>query len=184
MTRLPHPALTWTANLLVPGTGLVLLGRLVPGVVLGLWWGLAVAGLVLEMLVWPDGVTAKAAAGFAINAAAAYGLAQFLHQARRRAAARHLSGEARDGMFRTAIDATLQGRLDDAEAACKALLRLDPDDVEATLHLAALERRRGHKAAARRYLARTRYLDEEGRWDFQVGRELAALDEADEPAAK
>jgi len=183
MTRLPHPALTWTANLVVPGAGLVLLGRLVQGVVLGLWWTAATAVLVLATLVWPDGVTAKVTAVFAVNAAVAYGVAQWVHHVRRRTAARHLASPARDDLFREALEATLQGRLDDAEAACRRLLRLDPDDVEATLHLASLARRRGHVAAARRYLARTRYLDDDGRWDFQVGRELAALDRADAPPA-
>ncbi|MBE3068849.1 MAG: tetratricopeptide repeat protein, partial [Planctomycetes bacterium] len=106
-----------------------------------------------------------------------------VRRVQRRRPPRHLASPARDDLFRAALEATLQGRLDDAEASCRRLLRLDPDDVEATLHLASLERLRGHAPAARRYLARTRYLDDDGRWDFQVGRELAALDQADAPPA-
>jgi hypothetical protein len=55
------------------------------------------------------------------------------------------------------------------------LLRADAGDVEATLQLAAIARRRGDAAAARRHLRRARYLDDDGRWDFQIGRELEAL---------
>ena len=177
MTRLPHAALTWTANLLVPGAGLVLLGRLVLGILLGVWWGLAVSGLIVATLVWPDGAGTTVVVVFGVDVVAVYTLAQFLYYVRRRAAARHLESEARDEMFKAALVATLRGRLDDAEATCKSLLRLDPDDVEATLHLGTLARQRGRREAAFRYLRRARYLDDAGRWDFQIGRELAALNE-------
>ena len=143
MARLPHPALAWTANLLVPGAGLVLLGRLVSGLLLGLVWGLALAGLLVATLVWPDAVGVNVVAGLGLAAALAYVGAQILHHVWRGRAAAHLAGETRDATFRRALVAYLQGRFDDADAACRALLRRDPDDVEATLHLASIARR-GH----------------------------------------
>jgi len=184
MTRMPHRALLWTANLLVPGTGLVLLGRLVLGVLLGVWWGLTLSGFVLATLVWPDGAGPIVAVLLAASAAAAYVLAQFLCCVRRRAAARHLESDRRDEMFKEALVATLQGRLDDAEATCKSLLRLDTDDVEATLHLGTLARHGGRREVAFRYLRRARYLDDGGRWDFEIGRELAALNEPQSAATR
>ena len=184
MTRMPHRTLLWTANLLVPGTGLVLLGRLVLGVLLGVWWGLTLSGFVLATLVWPDGAGPIVAVLLAASAAAAYVLAQFLCYVRVRAAARHLESDRRDEMFKEALVATLQGRLDDAEAICKSLLRLDTDDVEATLHLGTLARHGGRREVAFRYLRRARYLDDAGRWDFEIGRELAALNEPQSAATK
>lgn len=175
MTRMPHPVLTWAANILVPGTGLVLLGRLALGTLLALWWCLAMVGLILATIVWPDSCTTTTVVSFAASASAAYVLAQLLHGVRRRVAGRHLTGEGRDKVFKAALVATLQGRLDDAEAACKALLRQDGDDVEATLHLGTLARHRGDREAALRYLRRAQYLDDEGRWDFEIGREMAAV---------
>ncbi|MBL7140120.1 MAG: hypothetical protein ISS74_04355, partial [Planctomycetes bacterium] len=54
-------------------------------------------------------------------------------------------------------------------------------DVEATLHLGVLAARSGRRAAAERYLRRARFLDDAGRWDFRIQRELAAMGEQAEP---
>jgi hypothetical protein len=70
--------------------------------------------------------------------------------------------------------AYLQGKLDESESISKALLSEDPDDVEAALQLGYIARRRGDLAAARLWLVRARYLDDEGKWDFEIDRELAA----------
>jgi Flp pilus assembly protein TadD len=80
-----------------------------------------------------------------------------------------------DEEFKKALAAYLQGRYDEAETACKALLRQDPGDVEATLQLGAIARRRGRLAQARRHFRRARYLDDRGKWDSEIGRELAAF---------
>jgi len=175
MTRMPHPALLWTANLLVPGTGLVLLGRLATGVLFGIMWGLVLAALVCATLVWPDAFATDRLGGVVAVAAAVYAGSQVVLYLRWRAIGRHLAGDGRDDAFREALVATLQGRLDDAKAVCRALLRVDPDDVEATLHLGTLARQRGRRETALRHLRRARYLDDDGRWDFEIGREIAAL---------
>lgn len=175
MTRMPHPGLLWTANLLVPGTGLVLLGRLATGVLFGVVWGLVLVTLVLVTLVWPDAATAERLVPAAVAAVAVYAGSQVVLYLRGRAAGAHLESDRRNDMFKKALIATLQGRLDDAEDACNTLLRADPDDVEATLHLGTLAAQRGRHEVAVRYLRRARYLDDAGRWDFEIGRELAAL---------
>jgi hypothetical protein len=175
MTRLPHPALAWVANLLVPGAGLVLIGRLATGLTLGIAWGAGVCGLLITGIIWPD---ARLAAILGAAAALAFVLAQVLLGMWYRALARHRQSPERDARFKEALAATLQGRLDDAEVLCRALLKADPEDVEATLHLATLARERGNGAAARSLLARTAWLDDQGRWDDEVRRELAALEQA------
>ena len=80
-----------------------------------------------------------------------------------------------DGLFRSALVAYLQDRMDESESICRELLASDPDDVEAFLQLAMIARHRGDAATARRHLVRARYLDDAGRWDSQIERELSAL---------
>jgi predicted Zn-dependent protease len=81
----------------------------------------------------------------------------------------------REEKFKEALVAYLQGRYDESQSLCRTLLRHDPDDVEATLQLAAVAARRGDAAGARCHLLRARYLDDEGVWDAHVERQLAAV---------
>jgi hypothetical protein len=174
MVRTDRPTLVWIANLLVPGAGLVLRGHILLGILWAVAWAAAGAGCLLS-LVWPDAVVASLTVPLVAVVILAYAWAQvFLGFAIRRAGRWRADG-ARDARFKDALAAYLHGRLDISEAVCKELLRRDPDDVEATLQLAAIARRRGKPAASARYLRRARYLDDEGRWDFHVGRVLAAL---------
>ncbi len=92
------------------------------------------------------------------------------------AKARQADG-GRDEQFKAALVAYLAGRYDEAEAACHALLRDDPDNVEAMLQLGSVARRRGRLAQARQCFLRARYLDDRGRWDAEIGRELASFEE-------
>lgn len=55
MTRMPNKALMWVANLILPGAGLVLLGRIGMGIVWALLWGMAAAWLLLG-LAWRKSV--------------------------------------------------------------------------------------------------------------------------------
>lgn len=177
MTRLPHPASVWVANLLVPGAGFVLLGRLVMGILVAAAWGLTAGGWLLLVLVWPGGGGGRAAAGLAVVlgllAAGVYVASQVLLYSAFRFAKRYLYSRGRDEMFKSALTAYLQGRYEESESACKALLRFERDDVEAALQLAAIARRRGDGRSAQRYLRRARYLDDEGLWDFEIEREQA-----------
>ncbi len=175
MDRLPHPALVWTANVLVPGSGLVLVGRLVAGGLLAVLWVSAVGVVLVGVLIWPDAASAAAVAPMGVTAGLLFAAAQGLLYVRGRQIRAYKVSDTRDEAFREVLAATLQGRLDDAEQACRALLARDPDDVEATLHLAWLACRRGRKGRAARLLRRARFLDDAGRWDFRIQREQAAL---------
>ena len=57
----------------------------------------------------------------------------------------------------------------------------DPTVEAAVREILEDVRRRGDAAAARSSLCRARYLDDESRWDFEIGRELAALEPRPEP---
>ena len=178
MPRMPHPALVWAANLVVPGSGVILAGRILWGVPMAAAWGLAACYL-LAGLIWTDTV----GGGLPILRIAAplalYIAGQVVLLAALRMAARGAADASRNEQFRAALVAYLEGRLDESEALCRALLSRDRGDVEATLQLAAVARRRGNLADARHHLERARYLDDDGRWDFEIGRGLEAVEKAE-----
>lgn len=176
MPRLPHPACVWASNLLVPGAGEVLLGWVVLGPVRALAWGCLAAAAVYQVIFAPDSYSPAVAICLASLAGGVYLSSQVMLALRYRTRRRWLQDRNRDEIFKAAMAAYLRGGLDEAEALLGRLLRADPDDVEATLQRAAIARRRGDAAAARSTLCRARYLDDEGRWDFEIGRELAALE--------
>lgn len=184
MPRLPQPACAWTLNLLVPGAGEVLLGRVVLGTVRALAWACLAAAAVYQVIFAPDSYSRVTAICLACLAAGVYLSSQVMLALGYRARRRWLGDRNRDEIFKAATAAYLQGRLDEAGSLLSQLLRADPDDVEATLQQAAIARRRGDAAAARSGLCRARYLDDEGRWDFEIGRELAALEPQPEPQQK
>jgi len=176
MPRLPHPACAWTANLLVPGAGEVLLGRPILGSVRALAWGSLAAAALYQVIYAPDSDSPVVAIVLACLAGGTYASSQAALALGYRRRRRWLADPERDAVFKAATAAYLQGRLDEAEVLLGRLLRADPDDVEATLQRAAVARRRGDAAGARSSLCCARFLDDEGRWDFQIGRELEALE--------
>ena len=175
---------TWVANLLLPGSGFVRLGRVVVGSALAVGWGLVVGSAFFLALfrtgptatVWERCLRGVAVAAYVGVQAALYG--------RLRSVARLEGEESRDEQFKSVLVAYLRGQLEEAEVIAKGLLRRNPDDVEATLQLAMIARRRGDTASARAYLGRARYLDDEGRWDLEIERELADLAGPAVPAPK
>ena len=181
MTRLPHPAGLWVANLLVPGTGHILLGRIAFGILQALLWALGADLWLAVAFVWPGVVSPWKVVLLGILAACTYVVSQATLLILWRSLRRHFGDDRRDGTFKAAVAAYLEGRYDEAERACRSLLSRDPDDVEATLQLAAIARRRSDAGTARRHLHRARYLDEEGLWDFEIDRELSALAETETP---
>ena len=167
----------WLANLLVPGSGLVVLGRIGVGAAVAVAWGGA-AGAATALSTFGGGsrtvlgqttLAWTVAGGLYVGAQACLA---FRFRALRRGADRD-----RDAGMKRVIAAYLQGRFQDAEAACWNLLQTDPDDLEATLYLGSIARQRGDRAGAVRFFRRVRYLDDDGKWDFEVGRELEALGE-------
>lgn len=181
MTR-AHRVLLWILNLLVPGAGLVLAGRLVIGIVAGLAWGLSAGVAIITALVHPATGSQALSVLTAATPLVVYAAAQVALVLHFRARGRSAVASDRDARFRDALVAYVQGRLDESETVCRELLRADPDDVEATLELASIARRRKDVRAARRHLVRARYLDDAGRWDFEIARELASL--ASAPAGR
>jgi tetratricopeptide (TPR) repeat protein len=174
MARNSHSIGVWTANLLVPGAGLVLVGSILTGVLAAAAWGLAVAGLLVGV-VWPSLLWPNVRWGLAVAAVALYGWMQMALWLQQQWARRRPADSSRDDKFKAALVSYLEGRYDDAEALCRRLLKEDPDDVEACLQLATIARRRGRLAEARRGFLRARYLDGGGKWDAEIRRELAAL---------
>ncbi len=167
MSRTPgHPAAAWIANLLLPGAGLVLSGSVGAGAALAVAWGVAAAAAVVAMVVAPPEVASPWLWAFP---AAGYVFAQGALAVRRRI---RPAPEGADEALRRAVALYLQDRLDEAAETCRAVLKRDPRDVELTLRLASIRRRQGRAAEARRLFERARYMDDEGRWDFEIAREL------------
>jgi tetratricopeptide (TPR) repeat protein len=177
MIHPPHKVCVWPANLLVPGVGLVLAGNILLGALVAVVWGLAAGGAVTG-LIWPAVIGGGLRLGLWVTAAALYVAMQAALYVRLRAIARNQADPGRDERFKEVLKAYLQGRYVEAEAACRALLRQDPDDADAMLQLGTIARRRGRLAAARRFFRRARYLDDQGKWDGEIGRELASLEVA------
>ncbi|MCX5648982.1 MAG: tetratricopeptide repeat protein [Planctomycetota bacterium] len=175
MNRCPaHPVWIWVADLLLPGAGHVWVGFVKGGAAMAVAWGFLTGGaLVLEIFRAGAAVSSwewalrGSAAGVYVAAQASLGF--------RLRAIRRVGQTDRDGRFCSALVAYLQDRLDESESVCRALLESDPDDVEAFFQLAMIARRRGDAATARRHLVRARYLDDAGRWDFEIEREMSAL---------
>ena len=175
MNRCPaHPAWIWLAGLLLPGAGHVGVGFVASGAAVAVAWGFLAGGALVREIFRAGGAVSPLEWFLCSSAAIVYVAAQaslgFRLRAIRRAG--RIDG---DGLFRSALAAYLQDRLDESESICRELLASDPDDVEAFLQLAMIARRRGDAATARQHLVRARYLDDAGRWDFEIERELSAL---------
>jgi tetratricopeptide (TPR) repeat protein len=180
MARVPNTVAAWTANMVVPGAGIALAGRMGAGVPLAVVWGAAVAALVLSR-VWADAAGPAATIAIAVAAVAVHVAGQVLLFVTLCASARRMADEGRNDRFKAALAAYLRGEYDQSASICDGLLREDPDDVEAAFQLAAIARRRGDAETARKWFLRARYLDDDGKWDFQIGRGLESL--AAKPAA-
>jgi len=169
-----HPVWIWVADLLLPGAGHVWVGFVKCGAAVAVAWGFLTGGaLVLE--IFRAGAAVSPWEWALRGSAAGVYVAAQVWLWRRLRAIRRAGRTDRDGLFRSALVAYLQDRMDESESVCRALLESDPDDVEAFLQLAMIARRRGDAATARQHLVRARYLDDAGRWDFEIERELSAL---------
>jgi len=175
MKRCPaHPAWIWVANLLLPGAGHVWVGFVASGAAVAVAWGLLAGGALVREIFRAGGAVSPLEWFLRSSAAIVYVAAQASLGFRLRAIRRAGRTDG-DGLFRSALVAYLQDRLDESESICRKLLATDPDDVEAFLQLAMIAQRRGDAATARQHLVRARYLDDAGRWDFEIERELSAL---------
>lgn len=116
--RLPS---AWAWNLLVPGGGLILAGRLWLGVAVGLLFALAANLAVLAALVVPDDVPGWLRIGLLAGSGAIYVLAQWLLAQRLRGQQRSAAVAARRHALAAAVAALERGDPERALAALEPL---------------------------------------------------------------
>jgi hypothetical protein len=83
-----------------------------------------------------------------------------------------------EARFVAAQQQYLRGHWIEAETLLKQLLAVNPEDCEARLLLASVERRSGLSGDARRTLVSLQEMPAAGRWHLEIERELAILNAA------
>lgn len=82
---------------------------------------------------------------------------------------------AKEDHLRAGLAAAVRGDAERAEREFRRVLAIDPTDVEAHLNLGTVLAQSGNVRRARRFLKRCRRFDIDGKWDWEVEQELAAL---------
>ena len=82
---------------------------------------------------------------------------------------------AKEDHLRAGMVAATRGDDTLAERELRRVLAIDPTDIEAHLNLGALYGRSGELRRARRHLRHCSHFDLEGKWTWEVERELSAL---------
>jgi hypothetical protein len=169
---------------LVPGFGHVYLGRERAG--LALFTLAAVGGflvfnafLVLESPHRLDVARASAAATAALWLGAIAHVVYLTSPRRQRRVE-----EEKVNLLKSGMIFFLRDEMEAAETAFRTCLKLDRGDVEALVRLGVLYARRGQAGPARRTLRRARSVDVEGKWSWEVERELQDLRGKLTPAAE
>jgi tetratricopeptide (TPR) repeat protein len=95
----------------------------------------------------------------------------------RRTSSRRVEAEAerRDRDLREGTAAYVRGELEKARACFLRWYRSDPSDFEAAFRLGVTCARQGDVRWARHWLRRTRKLDVDGKWHWELARELELL---------
>jgi len=169
----------WKALLLalLPGSGHLYLGRHWRGLLVFAVFALGANGIYLATEFARPAMREQAVhlcAG-AMAAAWAYSL---LHVAR-------LSGrfagaglrERKEYHLKRGLTQYVAGAFEGAEAEFLTVLRLDPADVDARFHLGVTRRAMGKTAQAARTFRRCLADDLDGKWRWEIGRELGRLRE-------
>jgi hypothetical protein len=86
-------------------------------------------------------------------------------------------GHNQQDLFIRAQSQYLRGHWVDAQMLLEQLIRRDPGDVEAQLLLASVHRRARRIDLSRRQLRQVQDCPGAGKWRFEIGRELAAIEE-------
>lgn len=81
-----------------------------------------------------------------------------------------------DRLFRDALECYLQGRWNESRRKLERVLDLNENDVDALMQLGTLYARTHHPALARRAFRQCLDSDRHGKWRWEVGRALEALD--------
>jgi hypothetical protein len=167
----------WNALLLaaVPGLGHLYLGRSVLGLVLFTLFGLAANGFFFTYTLDPSDIRTGVLA-FCGFASAAIWLASFLHAAR--LAGRHQEphvAERKEYHLKRGLTQYVAGSFETARDEFLTVLKLDPTDVDARFHLAMAYARAGEPRLAVKAFKRCRSDDVDGKWRWEVQRELDRL---------
>ena len=172
---------------LVPGWGHVYLGREARGLVLFTVFAIGGFGLLNGLLLyigWGRSFV-LAASGFTALAVWVWACVDIIRLTS--PVRRHAEEEDRLKALREGTVRYLRGDLEDAKRAFGRCLKKDPGDVEALFRLGILCARSGDSRGARTYLRRASKLDLDGKWVWEIQRELARLareEEAKEPASR
>jgi tetratricopeptide (TPR) repeat protein len=162
---------------LLPGTGLVALGRLGVGLITGATFAAALNLLLGWSLLWPDAAPRWVLWLLSLTAGAAWLASVGItgHALAGRSPA-HWAATC-EALFREGLTSYLRGDHEAAGKAFRAILRLRPDDVEARLRLALVAKAQGRREMAIAELRRCRYYDAGDAWRWEVERELASFQE-------
>jgi len=176
----------WTAlllSLLMPGLGHTAIGRPARGMAVSLLFTVGVVltvarASVVESPFLDNGFTVLLAATIMIYLVCQLFLLRVLVRA--------VISDARpvkEDHLRAGLALVARGNSQAGEKELRRVLAIDPSDVEAHLNLAALFAQRGDARKARQHLKWCRRFDIDGKWDWEVGRELAALNGSEQVPA-
>lgn len=156
----------------LPGGGLVLLGRCWLGMALGLVFA---GGVNVGLYRWLLAPAGDGWLGWLAGLLAAGGWCGSLVLTVVGCRRERSSAAEREALFREGLVAYLRSDYESALGAFRAVLRLCPRDVEAHLKLAMVQRARGAHREAVAELRRCRFYDDRDTWRWEVERELAEL---------
>lgn len=92
-------------------------------------------------------------------------------------------GNNQQDLFIRAQSQYLKGHWSESQKLLEQLIRRDPGDVEAQLLLASVFRRARRIDLSRRQLGQVQDCPGAGKWRFEIGREQAAIEQADAAGA-
>jgi hypothetical protein len=167
----------WNALLLaaVPGLGHLSLGRPVHGLLLFALFGLAANGFFFAFVLDPSAVRTWVLVFCGVAAAAAWGTSIIhVHRLARRHQEPHVA-ERKDYHLRRGLTQYVAGSFEAARDEFLTVLKLDPTDVDARFHLAMAYARAGEAHLAVKTFKRCRSDDVDGKWQWEVQRELDRL---------
>jgi len=134
----------WPANLLVPGAGLILTGKAIAGLALGLAFTAAINALLITTLLFPDDYSTGARQAVAALTGVAYAAAQLLFAHELRSSGARLRRGQRDACLRAARASLARRAYDEALRAIQPVAALAKRDLLVAYRLAqilsALER--------------------------------------------
>jgi tetratricopeptide (TPR) repeat protein len=168
-------ALAVIVNLILPGIGLVLVGKRLAGVVFAVVFWLAVDGMVLSLILIGGRAAGDFVLAFLFLAVSVWiwSLVRLvLHVVFLRSPSLL---EHKDTLFRTGMEHYLKNQLAEAKSAFTQLLALDGADADAHLYLGLVYKNLDQRARARASFRRCMRYDYDRQWRWEVRTELSRL---------